>query len=166
MKRKTMVYGCIIFVLMFSIYGCEKLGKNDSKNKEGAAKESLWKAAPKNCYAILINAPDAEQEKALQASEKLVLDQGNERLLLIPAKKVDTVTIWSLDVEKENFPRYEALYVNRDVGKDFILDLTAMRPEGGPHYQLSFDGKEGSANYYITYNGKEGTPNIEYIEKD
>ncbi len=166
MKKKAIVCGIIILILTVSLCGCEKSGKNEGKDEEGTARESLWKAAPENSYAILINMPDAEQEKALPASEKLILDQGDERFLLIPAKSVDTVTIWSLDTKDPGFPRYEAVYVNKDVGKDFILDLVAVRPEGEPRYQLSLDDKKGSVNYYISYNGKEGSPNIEYIVKE
>lgn len=163
MKKKTVLCGLLVLALALTFSGCGKPGGEDGDDEKETAREELWGNAPEGAYAILINLPTPEQEEAYPATERLVLEETHERFLLIPAEGIDTVTIWALDINDVSFPRTEAVYVNQDVDEDFILDLTAMRPEGGPHYQLSLSGKDGTADYYISYDGKDGNPNIEYV---
>ena len=119
------------------------------KDENESAFDTLWKSAPEETLAVLINLPTEEQERNFPADEKLILEQTEERFLLIPTEDVEEIVIWSLD------------YVDPD--DDFVLDLTVMRPEGPPHYQLALTGEKGVTYYYISYNGKDGNPNIEYI---
>lgn len=153
----------LIILLLINIVGCGDNNKNETEKESDSAFDRLWKGAPENTLAILINCPTENQEKTFASDEKLVLEETEERFLLIPSESIDKINIWRIEFIENNFIKTGIVYENVDIDDDFVLDLVAMRPEGGPHYQLSISGKEGKADYFITYNGKEGTPNIEYI---
>lgn len=145
----------LLILLIFIMIGC--------KDENESAFDTLWKSAPEETLAVLINLPTEEQERNFPADEKLILEQTEERFLLIPTEDVEEIVIWSLDYEDVNLPRIDEIYKNVDPDDDFVLDLTVMRPEGAPHYQLALAGEKGVTYYYISYNGKDGNPNIEYI---
>ena len=161
----------LLLMLVPALTGCDP-GKDTASVPDGdtgnapAAFDSLWTDAPKGTLAIIINLPSAKQLSEFSSSEKLILEETEENLLLIPAANVDSITIWSMEFADGDFRQKEAVYVNRDIAENFVLDLTAMRPEGGPHFQISLKSDSGMSNYFITYNGKDGNPNIEYITEE
>lgn len=160
-------YLLLIMMLVFSAFtGCAVQDGPQADQNEETAFDSLWNDAPEGTIAILINRPTEEQLADYPVSESLVLDETEERLLLIPAEDVDTITIWNLEYIGDELERTGSVYINRDIPEDFVLDMTVIRPEGAPYFQLSLEGVQRNADYYISYNGKDGNPNIEYIEAE
>lgn len=157
----------ITLTLIFTVPGCSLAGKLFEKPPaENNPVQVLWDEAPEGTIAVLINQPTIEQKADFKPTERLVLEDSGEGFLLIPAEKVEEITIWSLEFNGSDFVRKKDVYKNLDPDDEYILDLTVMRPEGGPHYEISVVSDGGEASYYIAYNGKEGNPNIEYIKAD
>lgn len=166
MKKQMMKGNYILTILLLLILALTGCGQAKETPAVTTAFDTLWADAPKGTLAAVINIPSAEQLVSFPVSEKLMLEATEERFLLIPAENVDSITIWSIEFTGGDFKQKDTVYENRAIGKNFVLDLTAMRPEGGPHFQISLESASGSSNYYITYNGKDGNPNIEYITAD
>jgi len=162
MKKRYLLL--IMMLLVSAFTGCAVQDGPQAGETEETAFDSLWNNAPEGTIAILINRPTEEQLSDYPVSESLVLDETEQRMLLIPAEDVDTITIWNLEFTGDELERTGSAYINRDISEDFVLDLTVIRPEGAPYFQLSLEGEQRNADYYISYNGKEGNPNIEYIE--
>lgn len=164
MKKKyisliTMLVVLILLVLM----GCSLNNGSEVDPIEDTPFDALWAEAPEGTIAVLVNFPSESQLSNFTVSERLVLQQTEERFLLIPAESVDSIIIWAMEFNGTDHVRTGSVYENHTIGDNFVLDLIVMRPEGGPHFQLSINGEAGKADYYITYDGKDGTPNIEYI---
>jgi hypothetical protein len=170
MKRITLSYSIVlvlITILVFAFAGCSQGGEGpEGPIDSDSPLQLVWEDAPENTVAILINQPTTEQKIDFAASERLVLEPSEEGFLLIPAAEVEEIVIWQLEYDGADFARTEAVYRNFDPEDDYILDLVVMRPEGGPHYQLSFITEKGETTYYIAYDGRDGSPNIEYIKAD
>ncbi len=168
MRKTTLLYWIVLIVITgFALVGCSP----ESETPEGPLDSEnplqlIWEDAPENTVAILINQPTSEQQKDFVPSERLVLERSEEGFLLIPAGEIEEIAIWELEFNGSDFVRTEAVYKNLDPGDEFILDLVVMRPEGGPHFQLSFISEKGETTYYIAYDGRDGSPNIEYIKAD
>lgn len=161
--QTAMIFLFVSFIILFA--GCAvNNGPQVDPGKD--AFDLLWEEAPEGTQAILINFPSEQQEADFPANEKLILDETNERFLLIPAEGTDKITVWSIEYVDDELKRTGEVYVNRSISDNFVLDMTVMRPEGGPYYELTIEGTEGVADYYISYNGKDGNPNIEYISAD
>ncbi len=155
----------LIIVIAFAsvgFAGCDT-GKGSPEEPDDPV-ELLIRNAPEGTAAILINQPTEYQLDEFRPSELLVLDESYENCLLIPSGEVEEITIWQIEFDGTQLVRKEAIYKNYDPHEEYILHLVTMRPEGGPHYELSLLSDEGEATYYIAYDGKDGNPNIEYVK--
>ncbi len=170
LKKKPLIF---VILLLLVLTGCGKQGApapvpvptpdENAGAAETKAFEELWAEAPDGTIAILINFPSEKQLSDFPATETLVLENTEERLLLIPSEDLESFTISEMEFVNDEFIPKETVYENLDPEKNFVLDLTAMRPEGGPHFLISLKGPTISTDYYLTYNGKDGTANIEYV---
>lgn len=152
----------LILLMIFVVSGCSLLGESND-DQEKSQIQLLWESTPEDVAAILINQPTEEQMKDFPPAERLVLGDSPEKFLLIPSQKIEEIAVWRIEFKGSDFVREREIFNNYDPDDDYVLEIEAIRPEGGPQYQLSFIGDQGETNYYITYDGKDGTPNIEYI---
>ncbi len=163
MKKSVFIYLVLLILVTAIVFtGCDfTLGR--PKEPVDSPLQLVWKDAPDNASAILINLPAPEQLEEFAPSERLVLQRSIEGFLLIPASEVEEIIIWELEFDGAEFARIGEVYRNFDPQEEFILDLVVLRPEGGPRYELSLISDRGEATYYIAYDGRDGTPDIEYI---
>lgn len=160
--KKMILLIIVIAIASVGFAGCNT-GSGSPEEPEDPV-ELLLRNAPEGTAAILINQPTEDQLNEFKPSELLVLDESFENFLLIPSGKVEEIALWQIEFDGTQLVRGEAIYRNYDPHEEFILHLVTMRPEGGPHYELSMLSDEGEATYYIAYDGKDGTPDIEYVK--
>ncbi|GAB1476764.1 hypothetical protein MASR2M70_16000 [Bacillota bacterium] len=160
--NKVFIFTIILALGIVGFSGCNA-GENSNEEAENPM-ELLMGSAPEGTAAVLINQPTEDQRKEFSPSELLVLEESMESFLLIPSETIEEITIWEIEFDGSEFVRGGAVYKNYDPHEEYILHLVTMRPEGGPHYELSLLSDEGEATYYIAYDGKDGNPNIEYVK--
>lgn len=165
MKIGKSVFMAISLILLFTFaVGCSE--NNVNPDKHASPLELVWKDAPDDTAAIVINQPSEQQLMDFIPSERLTLEDSAENFLLIPSDKVEEICIWKVEFDDTAFARLKMIYNNLDPQEDFILHLTAARPEGGPHFEITLIADEGEASYYIAYNGKDEDQRIEYVKSD
>jgi hypothetical protein len=165
MKKKYLFYSKSLFlvlIIIFALWGCSSEGGKEEEPEKSKI-QVLWEGTPEDVVAILINQPTEEQMKDFPPAERLIIEESPEKFLLIPAEKVEEIVVWRLEFDGTNFVRSQEVYNNYDPDDDYVLEIEVIRPEGGPHYEISFIADHGETNYYVAYDGKEGNPNIEYI---
>jgi len=152
----------LLLIVVIALSGCSTPDtvNNDPKTEL----DLLWDEAPEGTLAILINLPTPQQLLDYPATESLLLDQTDETILVLPAEDLEQITIWSMKLVDENFVRDLPVYRKHRDWEGFVLELSAIRPEGGPLWQMELTGPSGTRDYYFTYDGQFGTPNFEYIE--
>lgn len=128
---------------------------------------SLFKDAPDDAIALVVNQPTTEQLTQIKMQETLNLQDTEEKIIFIPRYEHTAVELYKVeDINEAGEMTTSKFYSDNDCGKDFALELQAIRPEGMPNYKLQIKLPDGTEKeYYISYNGKDGNPNLEYILK-
>ncbi|MBN7773127.1 hypothetical protein [Clostridium aminobutyricum] len=179
--RKIIVF---IVLLMMLLSGCsgaptdtnngDNSGKStDNDNQVEEQKEgqnsnfNQFKDAPDDAIALLINLPTSDQRSLLKIQETLYLQDTEEKIIVIPRDAHASVELYTVDdISEAGDITASKFYTNEDCGKDFAMELQAIRPEGLPNYKLLIQLPNGTEKeYFISYNGKDGNPNLEYILK-
>lgn len=162
---KKFLVAALVPTIALMIFGCSPESDSNKKTEDSPLK-LLRETAPEKTVAILINMPTEDQLKEFVPTGRLVLEDSLENFLLIPSEKVEEVSIWELEFDGSDFTRKQSVFSNFNPEDEYILQLVTMRPEGGPHFELSLISDDGETSYDIAYDGKDGSPNIEYIRKE
>lgn len=186
--KKILSIVILIFIISFAFIGCKASEKSIEKSKtkvtepessvsssvdnkvETNSKNSALKLLTSKgekindlAIAVILNFPDKSQLDQVSNLSKQVIDESEDKLLILPIKNGIDIRIEKVKYENSKFITESIVTETKNTPEGYGLYLTATRSEGIPLYQIVISDKDTSSTYFLQYNGKDGTPPIEWI---
>jgi len=186
--KKILSIVILIFIISFAFIGCKANKKSIEKSKtnvtelessvssssdnkvETNSKNSALKLLTSKgekindlAIAVILNSPDKSQLDQVSNLSKQVIDESEDKLLILPIKNGIDIRIEKVKYENSKFITESIVTETKNTPEGYGLYLTATRSEGIPLYQIVISDKDTSSTYILQYNGKDGTPPIEWI---
>lgn len=173
--KKILSIIILIFIVTVAFIGCKANEKSVDESKTNVSESIISvnsalkivssKGEKINDLAIglILNSPDKSQLDQVSNLDKHVIEESQEKILILPLKNGSDIKVEKVKYENDKFIIESIVTENKNTPDGYGLYLTVNRPEGIPQYQIVISNKDTSAIYTIQYNGKDGTPPSEWI---
>jgi len=186
--KKSLSIIILICIISFAFIGCNANEKNIDKSKNNVSdpessissnSDNIVQPSGKNsalklltskgetindsAIAVILNSPDKSQLNQVNNLSNLVIEEGQDKMLILPIKNGTSIRVEKVKYENNKLITESVVTESVNTPEGYGLYLTATRSEGIPQYQIVISDIDTSATYILQYNGKDGTPLIEWV---